>query len=234
MFFKFPHTPHLLWLGRTPCREDKVFSPEEVGTFVEGEVTVEEKVDGTNIGFSLDESGVLRVQSRGNYLPRGAHPQFQPLWPWIETRRSALTKALRPGLMLFGEWCFALHSVRYNRLPDWFLGFDVYERAASRFWSSDHRDRLLNDLGLALVPRLARDRLSIEQLVSLIGASRLGEGLMEGIYLRRDQGDWLKQRAKIVRAKFVEGIDRHWAEESLEKNALASISTASSEETPAR
>jgi len=109
MFFKFPHTPHLLWLGETPCREDKVFSPEKAGAFVEGEVTVEEKVDGANIGFSLDETGVFRAQSRGNYLAHGSHPQFQPLWSWIESRRFSLIEALQPSLMLFGEWCFALH-----------------------------------------------------------------------------------------------------------------------------
>jgi hypothetical protein len=223
MFFKFPHTPHLIWLGRTPCREDKVLSPEEARVFVEGVVTVEEKVDGANIGFSLDESGLLRVQSRGSYLARGSHPQFQPLWPWIENRRFALMEALRPGLMLFGEWCFALHSVSYNRLPDWFLGFDVYDCAFNRFWSSDRRNRCLNDLGLAPVPRLAKGQLSIDQLISLMGTSRLTEGPMEGIYLRCDQGDWLEERAKIVRLEFVEGIDRHWSEESLKKNALASI-----------
>ena len=49
---------------------------------------------------------------------------------------------------------------------------------------------------------------------------------MEGIYLRRDQGDWLEERAKIVRPEFVEGIDGHWSEQSLKKNALASISSA--------
>ncbi len=221
MFFKFPHTPHLIWLGKTPCREDKVLSPEEARIFIEGVVTVEEKVDGTNIGFSLDERGVLRVQSRGNYLAHGSHPQFQPLWPWIETRRLALIQALQPGLMLFGEWCFARHSVPYKCLPDWFLGFDVYDRAVGVFWSSDRRDCWLKDLGLAPVPRLAKGRLSMDQLISLMGTSRLTEGPMEGIYLRRDQGDRLEERAKIVRPEFVEGIDGHWSEEPLKKNALA-------------
>ena len=233
MFFKFPHTPHLVWLGKTPCRDDKVFSPEEALAFVEGDVTVEEKVDGSNIGFSLDEGGVLRVQSRGNYLARGSHPQFQPLWAWIESRRFALIEALQPGLLLFGEWCFARHSVPYNRLPDWFLGFDIYDRAAGSFWSCDRRDRWLNDLGLAAVPKLALGRFSIEQLISLIGPSRLSEGPMEGIYLRRDQGDLLEQRAKIVRSEFVEGIDKHWSDESLVKNGLASISPAPKFEAPA-
>jgi hypothetical protein len=225
MFYKFPHTPHMLWLGKTPCREDKVFSPEEARAFVECDLTVEEKLDGTNIGFSVDESGALRVQSRGQYLTRGSHPQFQPLWPWIEIRRFALTEALQPGLMLFGEWCFALHSVPYTRLPDWFLGFDVYERAEDRFWSSDRRDRWLDDLGLSRVPRLAQGRLSMEQLISLTDTSQLREGPMEGIYLRRDQGAWLQQRAKLVRPEFVQGISKHWSEKSLEKNALVSMSS---------
>jgi len=221
MFFKFPHTPHLLWLGKVPCREDKVFEPQEARAFADGEVTVEEKVDGTNIGFSLDDLADLRVQSRGAYLARGSHPQFQPLWPWIESRRFDLIEALRPGLMLFGEWCFARHSVPYNRLPDWFLGFDVYDRTAECFWSSDRRDRWLKELGLAPVPRLAKGTFSTEQLLALIGTSRLSDGPMEGIYLRRELGDWLEYRAKVVRREFVEGIGKHWSEHSLEKNALA-------------
>jgi hypothetical protein len=228
VFVKFPHTPHLVWLASTPCRGDKVLSPEEARVFVAGEVTVEEKVDGSNIGFSLDESGVLRVQSRGNYLARGSHPQFQPLWPWIETRRSALIQALKPDLMIFGEWCFAVHSVVYKHLPDWFLGFDVYDRAVGRFWCSDRRDFLLKALGLAAVPHLAKGRLSVEQVISLMGTSCLTDGPMEGIYLRREQGDWLEDRAKIVRPEFVERIDRHWREQPLKKSVLASISSVAS------
>ncbi len=223
MFFKFPHTPHLIWLGKTPCREDKVFSGEEARVFIDGVVTVEEKVDGANIGFSLDDSGVLRVQSRGNYLARGSHPQFQPLWPWLETRRLALIQALQSDLMLFGEWCFAIHSVPYKRLPDWFLGFDVYDRAAGRFWSNDRRDRWLERLGLVPVSLLAKGRMSMDQLLTLMTTSRFNEGPMEGIYVRRDQGDWLEARAKIVRPEFVEGIDEHWSEQTLKKNALVSV-----------
>lgn len=221
MFFKYPHTPHISWLGTIPCREDKVFSPTEACEFLDGEITVEEKVDGSNIGFSLDDSGNLQVQNRGNYLTRGSHAQFQPLWPWIDARRFELMEALRPGLMLFGEWCFIRHSVLYRQLPDWFLGFDVYDRDEGRFWSVERRDRWMNELGLAQVPRLAQGRFSMEQLRSLIGRSQLSCGFMEGIYLRRDRGDWLERRAKLVRAEFAEAIDKHWSEEALERNSLA-------------
>ena len=61
----------------------------------------------------------------------------------------------------------------------------------------------------------------MDLLISLMKTSRLTEGPMEGIYLRRDQGDWLEERAKIVRPEFIEGIDGHWSEQSLKKNTLA-------------
>jgi len=229
MFFKFPHTPHLLWLAKSPCRDDKVLTPTESEQFLSAEVTVEEKVDGSNIGFSLDERGQLRVQNRGNYLARGAHPQFQPLWPWMDSRRAVLLEALKHGIMLFGEWCFVVHSVRYQRLPDWFLGFDVYDRLSERFWSAERRDSWMQEFGFEGVPRLARGRFSKNQLLALLTKSRLGNGPAEGIYLRNDCGDWLERRAKIVRAEFVEGIDRHWSETPLERNEVrASASNNSS------
>jgi ATP-dependent RNA circularization protein (DNA/RNA ligase family) len=224
MFFKFPHTPHLVWLAKTPCREDKVLSAAEVNGILQGEITVEEKVDGTNLGFSIDQHGHLQVQNRGNFLTRGSHPQFQPLWPWIDARRHDLIESLRPDLMLFGEWCFAHHSVAYQKLPDWFLAFDIYDRSKERFWSVDRRDRWIIDCGLSLVPRLARGRFTLDKLLTLANRSRLGAESMEGIYLRRDGNDWLEARAKIVRPEFVESIGRHWSELPLEKNSLASPS----------
>src|SRR5688572_13433341 len=113
-FFRFPHTPHLAWLGPGAPREDKVLNPKEVDTLLAADVLVEEKVDGANLGLSADERGELRGQNRGSYLdlesPSG---QWKPLKRWLSTRRHALAEALAPDLILFGEWCYALHSVRY-------------------------------------------------------------------------------------------------------------------------
>lgn len=67
-FFRFPHVPHLAWLGKGQPRDDKVLSPDEAAALLSGEVVVEEKVDGANIGFSASEDGELRAQNRGSYL----------------------------------------------------------------------------------------------------------------------------------------------------------------------
>ncbi len=220
-FFRFPHTPHLLWLGGTPPRVDKVLSPEEVAEFLGSEVVVEEKVDGANVGFSLDVAGDVQVQNRGGYIGRSAHPQFQPLWPWLDTRRQRLADFLKPNLILFGEWCFAVHTVRYECLPDWFLGFDVYDCGAGRFWSAPRRDRFLKELDVFAVPSVAHGRFTVAQLTALLGASSVGGDLVEGLYIRRDAGEWLAARAKLVRPDFAQQITEHWKSRPLERNALA-------------
>ena len=70
-FLKFPSTPHLLWLGTSIPRADKVFDRDEAVTFLQEPVMVEEKVDGANLGISFDSEGNLLAQNRGNLLQRG-------------------------------------------------------------------------------------------------------------------------------------------------------------------
>ena len=220
-FFRFPSTPHVAWLSDAPLRDDKLMGDDAVAELLAGEVVVEEKVDGANVGLSIDGEGGLRVQNRGGYLAEAAcHPQFRPLWTWLATRREALVDALADDLMLFGEWCYARHSIRYDRLPDWFLGFDVYDLAAGRFWAAERRDGLLASLGLHAVPRVAAGRWSLDDLPGLLGPSALGDVPMEGVYLRRDAGEWLELRAKLVRPEFAQTIEDHWSRRRIEPNRL--------------
>ena len=220
-FFRFPHTPHLAWLGEGQPRDDKVLAPHDAGELLSQEVVVEEKVDGANLGFSVDEHGALRAQNRGTYHSlEGGHGQWKPLRRWVQARTHALAEALFPDLILFGEWCYAVHSIRYTRLPDWFLAFDVYDRASGEFWSIDRRDALASGLGLAVVPRLGAGRFDLPQLEALPCGSRLADGPAEGLYVRHDAGERLAARAKLVRREFVQAIDEHWSKKALVPNAL--------------
>lgn len=72
----FPHTPHIAWLGEGSPRDDKVMSPIEVATLLAGDVVVEEKLDGANVGLSLASDGSLRAQNRGQYLAEPHTGQF--------------------------------------------------------------------------------------------------------------------------------------------------------------
>ncbi len=220
-FVRFPHTPHLAWLGEGAPRQDKVLTADEARALLAQPVVVEEKIDGANLGFSVSPDGELRMQNRGDYL-RAEHlpPQFRTLSGWLAPRAVRLADALWPDLMLFGEWCYAVHSVRYDRLPDWFVGFDVYDRAAGRFWSADRRNALLAALGLASVPEIGRGRFTVEALVAKLAHSAFGDVPAEGLYVRVEDAEWLRDRAKLVRAEFVQAIDEHWSRRALESNRL--------------
>jgi hypothetical protein len=230
VYFRFPRTPHLAWLAPGEPRRDKVLSPLEAQVLLSHQVIVEEKVDGANLGFSIDEAGDLRAQNRGAFLlPENSHPQFKPLFRWMAQRRSALVKALAPDLMLFGEWCYAVHAVQYTALPDWFLAFDVYDRADGQFWSAARRDDLVRQIGVSQVPEIAAGRFDFTALKSLLGPSKLTTGPVEGIYVRYDSGDHLVARAKLVRPEFVQGISTHWSRQQIRTNSLESATAAPSE-----
>lgn len=227
-FFRFPHTPHLAWLGEGRPRDDKVLPPHEVDELLARDVVVEEKVDGANLGLSVDEHGALRAQNRGAYLTHEArHPQFKPLARWLQPRGARLAEALFPDLILFGEWCYAVHSVRYTNLPDWFLAFDVYDRARGEFWSAARRNALVSDLGLAVVPTLGRGRFDLPELRELLGTSHLTGGPAEGLYVRGEDSERLITRAKLVRREFVQALDEHWSKRTLETNTLGRRPSAS-------
>jgi len=222
MFLKFPHTPHLVWLSAGQPRGDKVLTAAEAAQFLSDDVVVEEKLDGANVGFSVLE-GSVAVQNRGEYIERPAHSQFLPLWPWLARHATALAEALGNDLVLFGEWCYAVHSVRYSSLPDWFLGFDVYDRGFRRFWSAERRNELLQRVGLSAVPELGRGRFRVLDLENLLSRERSHfGGPTEGLYLRQENDGWLDRRAKVVRPEFVQSIGEHWSGRPIERNHLAS------------
>lgn len=219
-FFRFPHTPHLVWLGEGAPRDDKVLSSPEAAAWLVGEVVVEEKLDGANLGLSLDPDGGLRAQNRGQYLAEPHAGQFARLPAWLAQHEAGLLSVLEPKLILFGEWCAARHSLDYAALPDWFLLFDVYDRAAGRFWSTARRDGLARAGGLVTVPTVFRGRITLGALKRLVAAtaSRYRQGPLEGVVVRRESAEWCEDRAKLVRPDFTQAIDTHWRRRTIEWN----------------
>ena len=148
--------------------------------------------------------------------------QWRTLQDWLGLRADALFDTLIDRYILFGEWCYARHSVCYSRLPDWFLGFDIYDKRSARFLSVACRDTLCSNMGIAQVPIVARGRFAFDELVSLMATSALADKPAEGIYLRSDSGKWLVQRAKVVRPEFLQSLDTHWSRRAIEPNLLVS------------
>ncbi|HVX56778.1 MAG TPA: RNA ligase family protein [Candidatus Saccharimonadales bacterium] len=221
-FFRFPHTPHIAWLGAGAPRDDKVLAPNEVHALLDGPVVVEEKLDGANLGFSLTPDGTLRAQNRGQYLTQPHAGQFQRLPEWMALHGEGLTATLGQDHIAFGEWCAARHSLDYPALPDWWLLFDVYDRRNQRFWSTRRRDALARALGVFAVPRVAEGKQTVASLKQMViqGRSRYRDGVLEGVVVRREDTDWLLARGKLVRADFTQTIENHWRSRKLEWNRV--------------
>lgn len=221
-FFRFPHTPHLAWLGSAGPRDDKVLSSAEAEVLLAGEVVVEEKLDGANLGFSVAPDGAIRAQNRGSFLHAPLPGQFHRLEQWLVVHEDRLFDALGEHLIAFGEWCAARHTLDYDRLPDWWVMFDVYDRREDRFWSTRRRNELASAIGVEVVPAMHRGRTSLDQLRGwlLTDRSRYRDGGLEGVVVRREDADWLLERAKLVHPDFTQAIDDHWRSRIIEWNRV--------------
>ena len=204
-------------------RGDKIMSMEEAKEFLAGNLVVEEKIDGANLGISLGPSQEPIFQNRGSVLAGPHAGQWKPLRYWAEKHNSVLRKHLDHHLILFGEWCYAKHSIFYTQLPDYFIGYDVYDLRQSKFWSTDRRDELLSRMGLSVVPVVFKGECCMGDLVAMLaGRSLYSESPREGLYLRREHGPVLISRAKLVNPSFTQAIHTHWSKAPFQANQLMS------------
>ena len=218
-FFRFPHTPHLIWLGAGQPRADKVLTFEEREAVLQHELIIEEKVDGANVGFSLSPDGDLLVQNRGQYLVSPYKGQFAKLPNWLAIHEDRLFEALGENLIAFGEWCAARHSLYYTALPDWWLLFDVYDKQSGRFFNVARRNAWAQKAGVTVVHQIAKGHFTLESLKMMLDTpSYYREGNLEGLVLRQEKGEWLHRRAKLVRPEFVQSLDEHWSRRSFQWN----------------
>ena len=232
-FVKYPRTPHLF--GSKGTADDKHLGEAESLRFLaDPSLIVEEKIDGTNVGIHFGPDGRLALQCRGHLIAEGMHPQYDLFKRWASAKRPILEQLLEDRFILFGEWAYARHSVRYRRLPHYFFEFDIYDKLSGAFLVLDQRMALIEGSGIPTVPVLHRGSLDRERLLPLIGPSRFGsefdnpttgrvDDLMEGLYLRTEAGGGVPGRAKVVRPEFVERVKRseHWQHQAMVPNLLA-------------
>ncbi|KAF2156354.1 hypothetical protein K461DRAFT_221812 [Myriangium duriaei CBS 260.36] len=221
---KFPRTPHLIDLGATTS-DDLVVSTQNMS----GNLTVEEKIDGANMGFALDWDDNVVVQNRSHYVSSTDHAQFKPLASWIETHHHALYQVLARDeqyperYILYGEWVVARHSIGYTSLPDRFLAFDLYDRLERCFLSRRLLTRALEGTSIAPVPMICEAaNLSTTQLIDMVQVgSRYYDGKVEGVYVRTENQDRTRTvgRGKVVRSDFIAG-NEHWTKGPLVLNGI--------------
>jgi ATP-dependent RNA circularization protein (DNA/RNA ligase family) len=136
-------------------------------------MVVEEKIDGANCGVSFDDQANLLLQSRGHYLvggPRERH--FNLLKTWAAAHAEDLYLALGERYVMYGEWMYAKHTVFYDRLPHYFMEFDIYDRERDVYLSTARRRELLRGLKIASVAVLWEGKPTrLSDITSLVAPS---------------------------------------------------------------
>jgi hypothetical protein len=220
-FVSFPHTPHIAWLSEQALREDKLLDEQELHQLLNGEVVIEEKIDGANLGVSFSGDGELLIQHRGGYLSPPWEGEYHGLDQWITSRQENLFDELEARFILFGEWCRSRHSIPYDRLPDYLIGFDVFDRRRGYFLDNRQRNSVLKRLEIPMPCLVGRGVFSITDVIAILQNSEScyrSHGEAEGLYLRRCENGRVVARGKLVNSGFVQSIDTHWRDKVLPRN----------------
>ena len=125
------------------------------------------------------------------------------------------------NLILFGEWLYATHSIEYNKLPDYFLAFDLYNKKEDLFYSRKILEEKLKGTSILPVKLLYSGKIKNDKkLLEMIQLkSEYTDSRVEGIYIKINEGDYVKHRSKIVRNDFIGG-NEHWSKYEVKPNKL--------------
>lgn len=230
---KYPRTPHL---EGSRLQEGDDASTQVPFSHLQGKyIVVEEKMDGANSGIRFNDDLALMLQSRGHYLLGGGREKhFNLLKSWAAYREEVLFDILGTRHLMYGEWCHSKHTVFYDRLPHYFLEFDILDTERGEFLSTERRRALIGSAPVVQVPvlyegvapRRLKDLLAMirpslakseEWLTSLrtvaeqqgldverAVAETEGSTLAEGLYIKVEENGVVTERYKWVRRDFLQ------------------------------
>lgn len=198
---KFPRTRHLVNLGAASSDDLLV---TDTSNFLNKPIYIEEKIDGSNIGISLDEEGNIQVQNRSHFINSSYHEQFKYLDKWIYTHEDELRTFLDNNI-LYGEWVYMTHAIKYDALPDWFIAYDLYDKNKKKFVSRDVLEKTLENTNINIIKLLCHNTFkNTQEIVKYVGkqSNYSNNTQNEGVYIRTCENGYLLDRCKIVRGNF--------------------------------
>ncbi len=186
--------------------DDKVMSSIE-GLQVE-DLVVTEKMDGEN----------TTIHANGSHA-RSPDSRYHPSRDWLKAFAANISPYLSEGERIIGENLYARHSVAYDALPSYFLGFSWIVGGEVQAW-----DRTLErfaQLDISPVPTIYRGPYRMRLFEDL--AQSLDPSRQEGFVARTGDSfaetEMPTRMGKYVREGHVQS-DLHWMKSELVPNKL--------------
>lgn len=181
--------------------------------------------------------------------------QFSLFKTWASCHTNDLYKLLGNRYIMYGEWLYAKHTVFYDELTHYFMEFDIFDKIEGKFLSTKRRRELLKNYGFIVsVLVLHEGKLNtLKELTSFLVKSNFKSSkgkevliekceelklsfdivkkqtdmsdLMEGLYIKVEDEEYVLDRFKYVRASFLNTIldsETHWANRPIIPNKLKS------------
>ena len=205
-YVKYGRTNHLPW---SPGVHDDDRVIASLAAFEGKEVIVTEKMDGENTTIYNDYIHARSIDGR-HHESRNWVKNFAASWQYM----------LDDGVRVCGENVFAEHSIRYDQLQSYFLGFSIWKNDERLNW--DETLELFEILGIIPVPVLYRGVFDAELIKSLYNPSDWSTS--EGYVVTTVEGfktrDFQTHVGKFVRKNHVQTAKNHWASQKVIPNTL--------------
>lgn len=203
---KYPRTFHFPWSEGVQS-DDKIISTLQ---HLEGKrIIVTEKMDGENTTLHRDYMHARSVDS--------AH---HPSRDWIKTFWGNLAHEIPEGMRVCGENLFAKHSIAYDALPSYFMGFSMWNGETCLDW--DTTMEYFELLSIVPVPVLYDGIYDEQKIQALWDPSRGTEGYVVRVAEAFVYEDFATHVAKFVRANHVQ-TNKHWRNQEIVPNNLKPV-----------
>lgn len=211
-----------------PPKRKKCFTEEEVRILLKGHVTFDEKIDGGVLGLAWEGAPLAVGKHHMINYDISSKKKFYGLRQWIYENYEKIAE-IPLGWIVYGEWMRSQHNIPYIDLPDYFIGFDIWDGDKRRFLNCIDRTLFLDALGFAKVPTIySGSDLGIEDIIRITegfgGISNKSmfncDETIEGIIIRNDNG----LIGKYVRREFLDSIEKNWLTLPLVENKLRGYS----------
>jgi hypothetical protein len=226
MFPHYPKTLHLQGSGTKTDRLDAIDFQSLAGK----NMVIEEKIDGMAVGIFCPRPGCYTIGHGGEIIEQD--PLVGRLRAWLSG--SGIDSVLEDRYVLYGEWMLAKHNIFYDRLPHYFIEYDLYDRERQCFLTTADRQALLGakvssvpvlwsgtiHTGMELTELITRSAYQSSQWLELLetairqNSQSLAQvlqqtdqsDLMEGAYCKIEEEGQVTGRYKWIRASFIECI----------------------------
>ncbi len=237
LIYKYPKTPRL-----------NAISPDKSWNHLT--TVVEEKVDGACVGIHFENEKLILQTRRSIITGKLEEIQFNPLITWASENADELYKIIGEQYVVFGEWCYAVNRLFYDDLPSYFIEFDVLDKTTNQFLSTSRRKAILSGRPINSVVIIHSTKYGkINNFYQYIGNSNyktdkwrekfnvlMNSGLrdhyseneidntqlMEGVYIKLENDDYVLERIKIPRPEFekVKSDDQKWLKRPIFPNQI--------------